>query len=235
MSQNLTDYYNRTAQNYDQLHLGDNDTEHIRSLEKSWPLLERLDITSVVDVGCGTGRALAWFDQQRPSLNLVGIDPSEGLQEIARDRLPHVRFEVGSGERLPLENNSVDLVVATGIMHHVDSPKDVIQEMFRVAKKAVLISDHNNFAFRGSKARRLRLWLYASGLLDFVTFVHQGFRKQGYSDDDGWWYAYSLLNDFGLIASLSAEQYIIPTRPSNSDRGNLLLSQSHLAILAMKL
>ena len=32
-------------------------------------------------------------------------------------------------------------------MHHVDSPASVIAEMFRVARKAVLISDHNNFAF----------------------------------------------------------------------------------------
>ncbi len=62
MSQNLTDYYNQTAENYDQLHLGDNDTAHILSLEKSWPLLERFDITSVVDVGYVTGRALAWVD-----------------------------------------------------------------------------------------------------------------------------------------------------------------------------
>ena len=156
------------------------------------------------------------------------------MLDIARERLPSSRLEVGRGENLPLEKDLVDLSLATGIMHHVDSPSQTIEEMFRVAKKAVLISDHNNFAFRGLKARRLRLWLYASGLLDLATFVKQGFRKQGYSEDDGWWYPYSLFDDFGLISSLSSEQYIIPTRPSNLDRGNLLLSQSHIAILAIK-
>jgi hypothetical protein len=119
-------------------------------------------------------------------------------------------------------------------MHHVDRPANVIGEMFRVARKAVLISDHNNFAFGGSKARRLRLWLHASGLLGAATYVKQGFRKQGYSDGDGWWYPYSLLNDFGQIAGLSAEQYIIPTTAFRTDDTNMLLSLSHMAIVAVK-
>ena len=167
-------------------------------------------------------------------MELTGIDPSDGLLAIARDRLPQARLEVGYGERIPLENDSVDLAVATGIMHHVDHPTDVIKEMFRVSRKLVLISDHNNFAFGRSIARNVRLGLYSLGLLDFATYIKQGFRKQGYSEGDGWWYPYSLFNDYGLIASLSAQTYILPTRPSTLLKGNLLLSQSHFAVLAVK-
>src|SRR5262249_8869715 len=156
------------------------------------------------------------------------IDPSEGLLAVARDRLPQARLETGRGEALPLGDDSVDLAVATGIMHHVGHPRGVIEEMFRVAGKAVLISDHNNFALGGPIARRLRLWLHSSGMLGVATFVKQGFRRQGYSEEDGWWYPYSLLNDYGTIASLCSEMYIVPTRPCLA-RENLLLSQSHLA------
>jgi SAM-dependent methyltransferase len=154
--------------------------------------------------------------------------------EIARGRLPQARLVAGRGEKLPLESGSVDLALATGIMHHVDSPSAVIREMFRVAKKAVLISDHNNFAFGGPRARGLRLWLYSLRLLGFATYLKQGFRRQSYSEDDGWYFPYSLLNDYGLISSLSAEVDIIPTRPSSLREGNLLLAQSHMAILAVK-
>ena len=120
-------------------------------------------------------------------------------------------------------------------MHHADHPRNVICEMFRVARKAVLISDHNVFAIGGKLKRWLRLWLFANGVLRPATFIKQGFRKQGYSEDDGWWYAYSLLNDFGLIGKLSARQYIIPTRRVyKAEPGNLLLGQSHMAILVLK-
>ena len=80
-----------------------------------------------------------------------------------------------------------------------------------MARKAVLISDHNNFAFGSMKARWLRLWLHASGLLGIATFIKHGFRKQGYSKEDGWWYSYSLFNDYAAITNGYEDVYIIPT------------------------
>jgi SAM-dependent methyltransferase len=178
---------------------------------------------------------MLWLRRQFPNLQLIGVDPSEKLLEIARKRLPESAFALASAECLPLPNDGADLVLATGIMHHVDCPAKAIREMFRVARKAVLISDHNNFAFGGALARRARLWLYASGLLGVATFVKQGFQRQSYTKEDGWWYPYSLFSDFSLIAGLSREQYIIPTTPTvPMSVENLLLSQSHVAILAVK-
>jgi ubiquinone/menaquinone biosynthesis C-methylase UbiE len=231
-SERVTDYYNQTAERYDELHGEDQNPEHLKALEKAWPILERLNPHSALDVGCGTGRSLGWL--QEKNLDLVGVDPSSQVLEIARKRVPKARLEVGTGECLPMESESIDLVFATGIMHHVDSPKNTIHEMFRVAKKAVIISDHNNFAFGGSQARRLRLLLHSLGLLGIATFIKQGFKKQGYSDDDGWWYPYSLLNDYGLISSLARDVWLIPTRSSSLRQGNLLVAQSHLAIVAFK-
>lgn len=232
MTDRTTAYYNQTAAEYDQMHGGDENYEHVRALERAWPLLSSRPLASALDVGCGTGRSLAWL-QDRGVQDLIGIDPSEGLLKVARDRIPQARLKVGRGESLSFGDGSVDVVLATGIMHHVDRPADVIGEMFRVARVAVLISDHNNFAFGGRRARATRLWLHATGLLGLATYIKQGFRRQGYSDGDGWWYPYSLLSHYGLIASLSATQYIIPTRPATA-QDNLLVSQSHLAILAFK-
>ena len=71
MSEHLTEYYNRTAEQYDQLHGGEKNLEHIRALERAWPILGRFNIRSVVDVGCGTGRSLAWLEQRGQPLTLV--------------------------------------------------------------------------------------------------------------------------------------------------------------------
>jgi ubiquinone/menaquinone biosynthesis C-methylase UbiE len=233
MAKRTTKYYDESADRYDRLHGGDQNLEHVRALEKSWPLLECL-VDSVLDVGCGTARSLHWFAQRKPSLALNGVDPSSELLKIAKERSPNARLEVGQGEALAFEDSSIDLVLATGIMHHVDHPDRVIREIFRVARKAVLISDHNNFAFGSKKARRLRLWLYATGLLGVATFVKQGFKRQGYSEGDGWWYPYSLLNDYAAIAGGFEDVYLLPTRLADMPQGNLLLTQSHVAILVIK-
>jgi len=235
MPTRTTAYYDATASRYDQLHGGDRDPEHIRALERSWPLIKRLAIESALDVGCGTGRSLQWLKCQQPSLRLIGVDPSRGLLELARKNLPDAQFQQAAGENLPLASNSVDVVIATGIMHHVDNPSAVITEMFRVARRAVLISDHNNFAFGSTPARRIRMVLYLCGLLKPATYMKQGFRRQGYSEDDGWWYPYSLFNNHADIARFSDYQYLITTSPVNTTRmANLLFSQSHCAVFAVK-
>jgi ubiquinone/menaquinone biosynthesis C-methylase UbiE len=235
LEKSVVDYYNNTAASYEMLHGDDRDREHIRALERSWIILESLSIKSALDVGCGTGRALRWLYDKRPSVSLFGIDPSSGLLDIARRALPNANLQIGSGERLPFPDDHFDIVIATGIMHHVDQPSIVINEMFRVAKRAVLISDHNNFAFGGRFSRRARLLLRSVGLLQFATYIKQGFRRQGYSADDGWWYPYSLFESYADITMHSQELYIIPTRQANLESlGNLILTQSHFAILAFK-
>ena len=119
-------------------------------------------------------------------------------------------------------------------MHHVDSPYRVINEMFRVARKGIMISDHNNYAFGNSLARRVRMGLKSCGLLGAATYVRQGFNKQGYSEGDGWWYPYSLFDNYAQIARRSDKVFIFPTCQPSGDMENLVFAQSHFAIAALK-
>ncbi len=49
------------------------------------------------------------------------------------------------------------------------------------------------------------------------------------------YYQQTVLNNYKLISELSEQVFILPTRPTNSsDLSNMLLCQSHLAILATK-
>lgn len=189
----VTEYYNRTADAYDAMH-DVADPEHVRALERLVPRFF-MDASSVLDLGCGTGRALNWFAQNCSGITLTGVDPSEKRLEIAAQKVPDATFHQAAGEKLPFDDGAFDLVTMTGILHHIENTKQVIREAFRVARKGVLISDHNNFSFGSDRARRLRLCLYSLGLLPFATFVKQGFSKQGYSESDGYWYPYSVLPD----------------------------------------
>src|SRR5688500_10973368 len=174
----LRAYYAREATRYDAAQLKDGDP-HYLALRQATPLLRALAPPArILDVGCGTGRSLAYFAQQFPAAILAGVDPTTELLDEARKKVPAARLHVAVGQRLPFADGSFDLVVATGILHHVADPAACIREMFRVSGAAVLISDHNIFAFGSTLARRVRLILHAIGLLPAFTFVRQGFRRQ---------------------------------------------------------
>jgi ubiquinone/menaquinone biosynthesis C-methylase UbiE len=229
----VTEYYDATANAYDAMHDA-GDPEHVRALERLVPRFF-MDARSVLDLGCGTGRALNWFAQNRADMALTGLDPSAKLLEIASRKVPNGTFHQANGEKLPFDDGAFDLVTMTGILHHVEDSKQVIREAFRVARKGVLISDHNNFSFGSDRARRLRLCLYSLGLLPFATFVKQGFRKQGYSEGDGYWYPYSILSDFDVIAENADLYYIVPTTRRNSRHiDNFMMSNSHIAVACLK-
>ncbi len=73
---------------------------------------------AVLDLGAGTGkltRALAGRAGQ-----LFAVDPSEQMLRQLRAALPGVRAEIGTAERIPLPDSSLDLVVAAQAWHWVD-------------------------------------------------------------------------------------------------------------------
>jgi ubiquinone/menaquinone biosynthesis C-methylase UbiE len=91
---------------------------------------------SLVDVGCGTGKlAVA---ATRTTSDVLGIDATPGMVELARDRATAAgspaRFEVGVGEALPLADGSVDAVTSSYFFHHLppDVKRQALAEMWRV-------------------------------------------------------------------------------------------------------
>ncbi|MFH9547885.1 class I SAM-dependent methyltransferase [Streptomyces sp. NPDC017435] len=63
--------------------------------------------TSVVDVGCGAGRAVAELAER--GVTAVGVDPDERMIAVARGRWPEAAdFRVADAYALPLADSSVD-------------------------------------------------------------------------------------------------------------------------------
>lgn len=105
---------------------------------------------SVVDVGCGTGTlAIAAARRVGASGTVHGIDPSASLLARARGKATRARvsvdFRSGTGEALPFEDASIDVVLSTLVLHHLrhDALRATVQEMRRVLKPGgrVLVVD----------------------------------------------------------------------------------------------
>ena len=76
-------------------------------------------------------------------IDVVGVDPSEGMLEVLRRRSPEIRAVHASGTALPFSDDSFDLVLTVAVMHHIADPHDVRQtlaEMVRVSRPGGRVS-----------------------------------------------------------------------------------------------
>jgi ubiquinone/menaquinone biosynthesis C-methylase UbiE len=99
--------------------------------------LEGEKITSVLDVGTGTGLfAESFFGR---GLAVSGVDSNPEMLIAARQFVPEGDFSEGIAEALPYPDSSFDLVFLGLLLHESDEPLKVLQETRRVARKRVCI------------------------------------------------------------------------------------------------
>jgi ubiquinone/menaquinone biosynthesis C-methylase UbiE len=96
---------------------------------------------AVLDLGCGTGTlAIAAAAKAGPSGSVCGVDPSLELLARAEKKASRagvdVRFLTASGERLPFDDDSFDVVLSTLVFHHLpgQAVHDTIAEIRRVLR-----------------------------------------------------------------------------------------------------
>jgi ubiquinone/menaquinone biosynthesis C-methylase UbiE len=66
--------------------------------------------TKILDIGCGAGGAHRVA--RRLGAEVTGLDAAQALVEIARERLPGARIEIGEMENPPFEDRTYDLVTS---------------------------------------------------------------------------------------------------------------------------
>lgn len=96
----------------------------------SYDLLRSPAATTVVDVGCGTGRAAGELTQR--GVRAVGVDVSEHMITVARDRWPDAEFRCASATALPLADASVHGYRADKVFHEIGDPAAAVAEARRV-------------------------------------------------------------------------------------------------------
>jgi ubiquinone/menaquinone biosynthesis C-methylase UbiE/cytosine/adenosine deaminase-related metal-dependent hydrolase len=93
----------------------------------------------VLDAGCGTGRWLQLLAQHRPA-SLVGVDSSPQMLERAKAKVGSASIlHRGSCTSLPLQNNSVDLVLTSFVLSYLNDIEDFARELYRVARPGATI------------------------------------------------------------------------------------------------
>lgn len=93
--------------------------------------------SSVLDLGCGTGRLLNRLAQKFPDLQGTGVDLSPQMLKEARktnQHHPRLIFTQGNAECLPCAENQFDAVFNTISFLHYPNPQQVFKEVSRVLR-----------------------------------------------------------------------------------------------------
>jgi ubiquinone/menaquinone biosynthesis C-methylase UbiE len=206
------EYYERTAHLYDAEHVREGD-EHYVALKHMSGFFELLGISSVLDVGCGTGRGMRYFLREKPGIRVQGVEPVAALidQAVNVGCVPSGLITEGFGEALPFADGSCDAVFECGILHHVKEPNRVVREMMRVSRKAVFLSDENRFAHGSMFSRWAKLLLCKAGVFEAAYRVKTLGKGYRFSEGDGLAYSYSVFDSMGIASEWADRVIVVPT------------------------
>jgi ubiquinone/menaquinone biosynthesis C-methylase UbiE len=135
-------YYDRRAPEYDEWYLGlgrfdeldrpnwDDDVRELQGVVASLPAKRTLD------VACGTG-----FLTRHLAGEVVGLDQSARMLEIARERAPTAEFVQGDALDLPFADDAFDRVFTGHFYGHLEQPERerFLAEARRVAPELVVV------------------------------------------------------------------------------------------------
>jgi SAM-dependent methyltransferase len=108
----------------------------------------------LLDVGCGSGA----FTEHVSAMDLrtVGVDLSFQLIRSAVGKISSSNFMVGDAEILPFGDNQFDIIIFSGILHHLPTLKFAFDEAHRILKPGGRL-----FAY-DPNAQNPAMWVYRS-------------------------------------------------------------------------
>lgn len=206
-------YYKSTARRYDAAHVHEKD-EHYLALRFLDAAIDYYGITSVLDVGAGTGRVALYLKAKHPALKIVSVEPVKELREVGHAKgLSEAELIAGDATKLQFADGAFDLVCEIGILHHVRDPAAVVAEMLRVAKVGIFISDSNNFGQGSFLLRAVKQFLHALGLWKAANWIKTMGKGYQITEGDGLAYSYSVFKNYDQIARV-CRTHILNTAPA---------------------
>ena len=158
MSRRVRDYFEQVSSEWDSMRktlYGDEVRDAIVSAATIGPG------DTVLDVGAGTG--FLTEAASKAAGKVIALDLSKSMTDEAIDKLAgrNVEFKIGSVERIPLGDSSVDAVVGNMFLHHCPDPEKAIREMTRVLRPGgrIAFADMQEHDLEWLRAEKADLWL----------------------------------------------------------------------------
>ncbi len=120
--------------------------EHLTRYETAEKLAKK---KVVLDIACGSGYGTKIL--ARSARKVYGVDIDKDTIKYAQQKFdaPNIEYKVGDGIKIPLEDNSIELVVTFETIEHIKNYSQFINEIKRVLKPdgLVIVSTPNDIEF----------------------------------------------------------------------------------------
>lgn len=104
--------------------------EIINTIKKNFPHQDNL---SILDIGAADGAMLGKIKEEFPNTQCTGLEYSYELINFNKNL--NIKLIQGDAQKLPLQNNCFDVIIATALIEHLERPLDLINEAYRVLKQ----------------------------------------------------------------------------------------------------
>lgn len=177
---------------------------------------------TVIDVGCGNGRLYQLLAEKQ--VEYIGVDQSEELLKIAREKFPAGRFLLREMTNTLLPENIADTVFCIAAFHHLSTEASrvkTLQEMKRIVKPggALVMLNwnlYNNWArgkYQGDERGDFQIpWKNDKGTVLAMRYYH-GFMLEELHD---------LADQAGLL--IQKQWYLKKGEPASIGTGDMIFS-----------
>ncbi len=174
----------------------------------------------VLDVGCGNGWILDQYVKR--GAQVYGIDLTMKAIEISSLRFSQqglkASFINASAEGIPFVDNTFDVVISLGVIHHTPRTELCAHEIMRVCKpggRILIAVYYENFLFKKWSYPFARAFLKMLGRKDLSKLSRQQFISHFDGPDNPLGKAYNLSQSMSLLAGLKdvkTEVHYFPKR-----------------------
>lgn len=122
-----------------------------------------------LDLGTGTAQIPIELCRQDPSARVVAVDAAENMLNVARQNVQNaglagrIRLQRVDAKRLPYRDGQFTNVISNSIVHHVPDPREVLDEVWRVAAGGGLVFFRDLFRPADDRTVRHLVETYAAG------------------------------------------------------------------------
>lgn len=129
----------------------------------------------IVDIGCGLGEQLYFLKQLIPSASFVNCDIDPQIIELGKKKYSDIEFKLQSADSIEFDDKSVDVIICSNLIEHVNNPEKVLREIRRVLKDdGLLLIDFPNGYCMGELIFRWGGRLYHGKSSHLQAFTYSG-------------------------------------------------------------
>ncbi|STQ86279.1 bifunctional demethylmenaquinone methyltransferase/2-methoxy-6-polyprenyl-1,4-benzoquinol methylase UbiE [Helicobacter muridarum] len=141
---------------------------------------------NIADIACGTGDMMLHWAKESVGLeividSIVGVDPSNNMLSIAREKIIDGIFITAQADNIPLESNSKDIVSIAYGLRNVVNRRDSLREFYRILKPNGVLVILEFMAQSQKNLPSIFMRLYTKTLLPIVGgIISQNFKAYKY-------------------------------------------------------